>query len=381
MSSHNYSTPNLQLAAPFVLVLRRALPTALAVLLCLIVTGFAAPSVGAVPLDSDRLARAVRASETPSVTARAAVLVDTDTGRVLWGTNAGRRLSMASTTKMMTALVVLRYAQPNETATVYPRDLVGGSTANLRAGERITIEELLYGALIPSGNDAAWVLADYVGRTYLGGVGDGGVPAFVEEMNVHARRLGLQDTNFVNPNGFDEPGHYSTALDLARLGRAVMSEPLLAEIVGSTRHTVVGYSPSGGGRKSVSHPVETTNELLGSYRGADGVKTGTTPSAGQVFVASVRRGDSAMIGVVIGSTDRFSDTRAMFDWGFATYEWLPLSARLFGPFVPTVIERLSPAAAVQRTNTAPSVPAWSASALVRRAATWHSAPPSPERTP
>ncbi|MDQ3855742.1 MAG: D-alanyl-D-alanine carboxypeptidase [Chloroflexota bacterium] len=317
-------------------------------------TAFGPPGFNPSPSDSDRLTQTelqvVRGSAPPTIMARAAVLVDADTGRVLWSYNGRRRMPMASTTKMMTALLTVRYADPEEIVTIYPRDLVGGSRVGLRAGESVTVEQLLYGALVPSGNDAAVALADYIGRKYLGGVGDEGISAFVDAMNAQARRMGLRDTRFRNPNGFDAPGHYSTAVDLAKLGRAVMADPLLSDIVSTVRYKVVGYVASGQRRTELRHPVETTNELLGSYRGANGVKTGTTPRAGEVLVASAKRGNAKMIGVVLNSTNRFGDVRALFDWGFATYEWLPLSSRIFGPLVPPAADKLT-FAAVERWNT------------------------------
>jgi D-alanyl-D-alanine carboxypeptidase (penicillin-binding protein 5/6) len=311
----------------------RLLACALVLCFGLLLSGFAAPGLNPTPSDSERLTQTevstLRATSPPTLTARAAVLMDTDTGRVLWSKAPNRRLPIASTTKMMTALLTSELADPAEVATVYPRDLVGGSTINLREDERITLEQLLYGALIQSGNDAAFTLADHVGRAHLGGVGDEGIQVFVDAMNARAKRMGLSNTHFVNPNGFDAPGHYSSALDLARLGRAVLADPLLASIVGTAQYRVTGYLEAGRERTPVYHRVKTTNELLGTYMGANGIKTGTTPQAGQALVASVRRGDAGMIAVVLGSSDRFADVRALFDWGFARYEWLPLTPAIF----------------------------------------------------
>lgn len=305
----------------------------LVVLLALSISGYTAPGANPTPSDSDRVteveATTLRATSPPTLTARAAALVDADTGRVLWSRNGNARLPMASTTKMMTALLASELADPEEQTTVRPRDLVSGSSIYLQEGERITIEQLLYGALIQSGNDAAVTIADHVGREYLGGIGDEGIDAFIAAMNERATKMDLKNTRFQNANGFDEEGHYSSAIDLARLGRQVLAEPLLAAIVATAEYRVTGYIGTGQDRSPLYHPVKTTNDLLGSYRGANGIKTGTTPDAGEVLVASVRRGDSALIAVVLGSTDRFSDVRSMFDWGFARYEWLRLSPAVF----------------------------------------------------
>lgn len=311
----------------------RLLACALALLTAATTAGFGAPGANPTPTDSERVTEAeletLRAMPAPALTAKAAVLMDAHTGRVLWSRNGDERLPMASTTKMMTALLASQLAEPEEVATVYPRDLVGGSSIDLQAGETITIEELLYGAMLQSGNDAAVTIADHVGREHLGGVGDAGIGTFVDAMNRKARELGLEDTHFENPNGFDEPGHYSSALDLATLGGEVLEDPLLAGIVATSEYRVTGYVENGRERTPVYHPVETTNELLNTYRGANGVKTGTTPRAGEALVASVERGEAEMIAVVLGATDRFGDVRSLFDWGLARYEWLPLSSAVF----------------------------------------------------
>ncbi|MDQ3327932.1 MAG: D-alanyl-D-alanine carboxypeptidase [Chloroflexota bacterium] len=277
--------------------------------------------------------------------------MDTGTGRVLWGKAPDKRLPMASTTKMMTALLAAELADPDEVATVYPRDLVSGSTVSLRKGERLTIEQLLYGALLQSGNDAAVTIADHVGREYLGGVGDDGIQTFVRAMNARARTLGLTNTQFKNPNGFDEPGHYSTARDLARLGRELLANPLLAGIVSTAQYRLTGYIGAGPDSIPVYHTVRTTNELLGSYRGANGIKTGTTPQAGEALVASVQRGDSSLIAVMLGSTNRFADARMLFDWGFDRFEWLPVTPTVFDSPIGAAVAQQRVFAAVEKWNT------------------------------
>lgn len=291
--------------------------------------GFGAPGASSTTRDDDRLTQSelsvLDASSAPPISARSAIVLDSANGRTLLSSQPDRRLAMASTTKMMTALVVTDHARPDETATVWPRDLVGGSSIYLRSGEQMTVEQLLYGALVPSGNDAAYTLADHIGRTYLGGVGDGGVAAFVQAMNDKARSMGLRNSHFVNPNGFDAAGQYSSARDLSVLARAVLARPLLASIVATAQYKAVGYTGQGARREPLYHPLTTTNELLGSYPGANGVKTGTTPKAGEVLAASVQRGQAGSIVVLMGSPDRFSEARSLFDWVFSTYRWVPLS--------------------------------------------------------
>ncbi len=333
----------------------RLLTALLVVVLSLGISGYSAPGANPTTGDSDRVTEAeaatLRATSPPTLTARAAALVDLDTGRVLWSRNGNARLPMASTTKMMTALLASELAEPEEQTTVRPRNLVSGSSIYLQNGERISVEQLLYGALIQSGNDAAVTLADYIGREYLGGVGDEGVDVFVDAMNERATRMGLRNTHFENPNGFDEAGHYSSAMDLARLGREVLADPLLAGIVATAQYKVRGDVSSGQDRSPVYHAVETTNELLGTYRGANGIKTGTTPDAGEVLVASAERGDSGLVAVVLGATDRFSDARALFDWGFASYEWLRLAPAVFSSPIGAAAPATTPFAAVASWNT------------------------------
>lgn len=326
---HNPTTPYTTAGRPI-----RLLLVLLLLLSWLSLSAFGSPpGVNPTPSDTDRVTQSeldvLQSLSEPTLTARSAVLMDMQTGRILWSLYPERRLAMASTTKMMTVLLALELVSPDDEAIVYPRDEVEGSTAGLEAGERYTIEELLYGALLPSGNDAATAIADHAGQELPGGVGDKRIDVFVAEMNREAARMGLRQTHFANPHGLDVPGQVSSALDLARLGRALLQNPLLAGIVATTKHRVAGYVEDGNERLPVYRDVTTTNELLGTYPGASGVKTGTTEEAGQVLVASAKRGNQGLIAVVMGSTRRFEDTRALFDWGFATYGWVPLSPAIF----------------------------------------------------
>lgn len=258
-------------------------------------------------------------SKPPSLTAQAASLMNANTGKVLYNYNGDVRRPMASTTKMVTALVTLKYARTNEVATVYPRDLVGGSTSYLVSGERMTIGQLLYCALLPSGNDAAYTLADYIGRRYLGGVGSNGITAFVNEMNTYVQQMGLRNTHFETPNGFDTANQFSTANDLAVIGRRLLHEPTLAKVVNTSRYTAIGYV----GGKPRHHYLRNTNHLLNEYKGANGIKTGTTGGAGEVLVASANRNKVDLIAVVMGSQDRFSDDTALLNWGFSSLQLQP----------------------------------------------------------
>ncbi|MGD9697275.1 MAG: D-alanyl-D-alanine carboxypeptidase family protein [Thermoleophilia bacterium] len=250
------------------------------------------------------------ADAVPEVDAVAYALVDPSTGVMLASRNAQRELPMASTTKVMTALVTLDDGRLDRVCTVpAAAEAVGGSTGSLRTGERMPVRELLTALLVPSGNDAAVTLARCVG---------GGQAAFVRLMNAKARELGLTHTHYANPHGLDAPGHHTTPADLISLAQVAMRDPLFRGIVASRRASIPG--PGGVGRRT----YESENELLDLDPDADGIKTGMTDGAGYSLVAHARR---PSLGVdlylaMIGAPD--SDTRAreameLFDWGFAQY--------------------------------------------------------------
>ena len=249
----------------------------------------------------------------PQLTARAAVAMDRASGRILYRLDAARRLRPASTVKLMTALVALFRRKP-DARMIVPGDVytvtadVGGSAMGLAPGEVLSLRELLYGMLLPSGNDAAYTIAQNVGGSQRG---------FVALMNAEGGRLGLRDTHFTNASGLDEVGEHTSARDLAVLSRYVLhKEPLVARIVRTAAYTVPA---------SANHPafdLGTRNELLGAYTGADGVKTGTTGEAGQNLVASATRGRRRVLVVVLGASDRYADATALLDYAFAV---LPFS--------------------------------------------------------
>jgi len=199
---------------------------------------------------------------------RAAVL-DADTGEVCFARNASEHALIASTTKIMTGLLIAEDCDPDAVVTV-PQEAVGieGSSLYLKAGEQLTVRALLYGLLLHSGNDAAVALAIYCGGT---------VEGFVARMNDKARTLGLKDTHFANPNGLDAPDHYSSAADLAALGAYAMENPIFAK-------TVSTKTVQAGGRALRNH-----NKLLWLLPGAEGIKTGFTKAAGRILVSSAQR--------------------------------------------------------------------------------------------
>jgi serine-type D-Ala-D-Ala carboxypeptidase (penicillin-binding protein 5/6) len=261
----------------------------------------------------------------PPVTAKAWVVAEGKTGEVLWGEAEGAPRDPASTTKIMTALVVFRLARKNphvlnEVVTFSQRaDRTPGSSSDIRSGERLPVRELLYGLLLPSGNDAGVALAEHFGGR-LSPPPDAPaeadpLPRFVAEMNRVAAELGLRETRFANPHGLTARGHRSSARDLARLARGALDEPALAAYFATVRHgcTVVDGE---GRRRNVAWT--NVNRLL-AIEGYDGVKTGTTEAAGACLVASGRRGDDHLIVVVLGascSDARYTEARSLFRWAW-----------------------------------------------------------------
>lgn len=237
-----------------------------------------------------------RAVEAPQVSALAWVLMEAESGRVLLSHNETQQRSIASTTKLMTALVALEHASPDELVTVKPEQLVEGSSMYLRAGEELTLEALLYGLLLASGNDAAECIAAHCG---------GDRETFVAWMNEKAASLGMSNTHFANPSGLDAPGHYSCALDMARLAAAVLQEPTLSRIVATKSATV-------GARTLTNH-----NKLLAQRSDCIGLKTGYTGDAGRTLVTACERDGMQLICVTLNDGNDWADHAALHDCGFA----------------------------------------------------------------
>ena len=234
-----------------------------------------------------------------ALSAEKAIVLDALTGRVLYEKNADQQSLIASTTKIMTALIVCEQCNVLDRMRI-PREAVGieGSSMYLREGEILTIQELLYGLMLSSGNDAAVALAIYCGGT---------VEGFAELMNDKAHMLGLKDTHFENPNGLDSPGHYSTARDLAVLAAYAMKNPIFCKTVSSKTVTV-------GQRHLRNH-----NKLLWQVPGADGVKTGFTKAAGRILVSSATRDGRRLICVTLNDPNDWADHSALLEEGFARY--------------------------------------------------------------
>jgi serine-type D-Ala-D-Ala carboxypeptidase (penicillin-binding protein 5/6) len=256
------------------------------------------------------------APKTPKLDAKSWVLVDADTGIYLAGKNPDKRLPIASTTNVMTALVVLdRGVDLDEEVTVsnQAERFVGSvySNVGLISGERLSVRELLQAALIPSGTDAVYALAEHLG----GGGGKAGVENFVDEMNQKAKQMGLEDTHFEDPAGLDSPKHYSSARDMAEIARAAMGYAEFRDIVDTEEATI--------STQDRDIDLFTTNNLLYIYQPATGIKTGTSPQAGPSLIASAKEGDESYIAVLLdanGDQYRFSAAQNLLDYGFGDYE-------------------------------------------------------------
>jgi D-alanyl-D-alanine carboxypeptidase (penicillin-binding protein 5/6) len=228
-------------------------------------------------------------------------VTDLDSGLTLAAVNPHRPLPPASTVKVMTALVTLKRADLAAPVTVSAlAAATPGSRMGLTAGQTLSARDLLYGLLLPSGNDAAMALAEHVA---------GDSAAFVTLMQDEATALGLTGSHFTNPHGLDEPAETITAADLMTVTRAALAYPIFREIVAQPTATVAGRL------------LSNTNDLLRVRRGADGVKTGTTIGAGECLVASVTTGGHRVLVVVLGSQDRYTDTAALLDFAAAGWRW------------------------------------------------------------
>lgn len=242
--------------------------------------------------------------------ARAAYVMDLRTGRTLFSWNAEERLPEASTTKVMTALLALEYGQLNEIVTT-SRNAYGvpGTSIYLSLGEQLTLEQMLYGLMLASGNDAAVAIAEHVGGTLEG---------FLDQMNARAQALGLTNTRFTTPHGLPASDHYTTAYDLTHIAAQAMRFPFFRELVSTQRASI----PWPG--REYNRVLRNKNSLLSTYEGATGVKTGFTRAAGRCLVFGAKRGDLEIIGVVLNCSDWFDEAARLMDRCFANYTTLEM---------------------------------------------------------
>ncbi len=264
-------------------------------------------------------------SDAPATNAEAALLISPDSGMVLYEKNADERRFPASTTKIMTALITLeRVSDLSETVTAEASDFellsADSSTANIKEGERVTVEDLLYALMLPSANEAAYMLARHVGGTY---------EEFINLMNQRAQELGCTGTHFSNPCGLHGDDHYTTARDLYKIAYAAMQDETFRDIVSTVQHRMAKTN------MHEERTILTTNKLILSsyaeyaYNRCLGVKTGNTSQAGNCFVGYAEYGDAKLYSVVMGCDDHslafheipasFPDTKALFQWGFENF--------------------------------------------------------------
>lgn len=245
--------------------------------------------------------------EAPSVSAEGAVLINSDNGRILYEKNPDEKLYPASTTKIMTALVALETLEELglgiDSKVIVPVEAAGieGSSLYLKAGEKLSLEELLYGLILQSGNDSAEAIAVCVGGTR---------EAFVEKMNLKAEQLGCSGTHFVNPSGLFDENHYTTAGDLAIIAAEAMEREDFREIVGAQKWA----------SEETDRSFVNKNKTVFNYEGGNGVKIGFTKKSGRTLVASAERDGTELIAVVLRDGNWFNDAYALMDYGFEIME-------------------------------------------------------------
>lgn len=253
----------------------------------------------------------VRAEVPEGLSARSAVLMDSASGRLLYEKNGFEKLSMASTTKIMTAVLAIEGCDMDDVVTVSPSASgVEGSSLWLEVGEQLTVRQLLLGLMLRSGNDAAVALAEQTA---------GSVDAFVLMMNSKAKEIGMYNTSFETPNGLDSDNHYTTAYDMAVLARYAMQNPTFREIV-ATEKAQIPWAGHDWNRALDNH-----NKLLKSYEGCTGIKTGFTKKSGRCLVSSAQRDGRELICVTLNAPDDWNDHTRLLDHGFEDFETVTLA--------------------------------------------------------
>jgi len=278
----------------------------------------------------------------PAPPAKAYLLMDAATGQVLYEHESRAQLPMASTTKIMTAILALERGNLADVVTVgrKPYD-TGGTTIYLEMGERQTLQNLLYALLLESANDAAVAIAEHLAGTE---------EAFAGWMNARAKELGATQTHFVNSHGLHDTDHYTTAYDLARIARYAMRNPKFRELVTTEEMTIPGAD------KNPPRQLQSHNRLLGYYEGVTGVKNGYTEEADLTNVASAKRGETELIAVVLGAKERlWTSSMALLDFGFSHYRTQVLARKgdLIGP---ATVAGAVPVAAVASSDLVVTVP-------------------------
>lgn len=243
----------------------------------------------------------------PEVSAKALLIKDLTTDTILLQKNADVPLPIASTTKIMTALVAEKYFKQNDVLIVSKDSLAGGSSAGLNLGENLSFRSLLYGMLLNSGNDAAYTIADNY---------PGGLPAFMAAMNKEAEDLGLKNTHFDNPAGFDSPNHFSSADDMAIISQEALKQADLARVFATKETDILSLD------KKYDHHLINLNKLLSSVSGVLGIKTGTTDLAKENLITLVERNNHRVLIILLGSSDRFGETTKLINWVYYNFTWV-----------------------------------------------------------
>lgn len=244
--------------------------------------------------------------EVPQLSAKSVFVKDLTTTTILYQKNASVRLPIASTTKIMTALVASGYFKPNSVLIVGQSSQIPGSRVGLNLGEDLSFRSLLYGMLLSSGNDAAYAIAENYPAGVLG---------FVSEMNKKASDLGLLNTHFENPAGFDSPNHYSSAKDLSIVTEEALKDAQLTRIFATKETNIVSLD------KKYTHNLANLNKLLSTVKGVLGVKTGYTDVAKENLVTLVNRDNHKILTVVLGSDDRFGESTKLIEWVYSNFTW------------------------------------------------------------
>ena len=297
-------------------LLRRINPKAVrffaAALLCFaLFTSCSAPSSGNIlPSQGAERSDAIILTESdyslPQISAKSAILIESGSGTVIGAKNADEKMPMASTTKIMTALVAIERGDINKTVSVSPAAVgVEGSSVYLYEGERLSLHDLIYAMMLESANDAATAIAIEVG---------GSVEGFADLMNDKARDLGLTKTHFTNPHGLDDPEHYTTARELGIIALAAMKNETFKSVV-STYKKTIPLNETEGVRLLINH-----NKMLKGYSGAIGIKTGYTKKSGRCLVSAAERDGVSLISVTLNAPDDWQDHSKMLDLGFSLFE-------------------------------------------------------------
>ena len=242
----------------------------------------------------------------PNLSARSVLVMDLDSEATLYQRESQTKLPIASTTKIMTALVASKYFQQNSVLTVNEGAKAGGANVGLNTGDKLIFRSLLYGMLLSSGNDAAFVIAENY---------PGGVSGFVSAMNEEVLTLKLQNTHFDNPAGFDSPKHYSSAGDLYKITREALKDANLAKIFATKDTEILSID------KKRKFSLHNLNKLLTSVTGVMGVKTGHTELSKENLVTLVNRDNKKVLMVVLGSNDRFGESTSLIEWTYKNYQW------------------------------------------------------------